>query len=437
MRRITITLSLVISSLFIANTCVAGDLWPSFLGVGTDLSNSTPSLTWSNEENVAWTANLPGYGQSSPIIQDGVVYLTQVIGPNKEENAVVAIDLSSGEEKWRQTFPSSQPRKSSVYVSKAAPTGVADTKGFYSFFESGDLIALSPAGEELWTRKLTEEFGEIGPRHGLGGSLAQIGDQLILLIDQEGPSFLMAIDKSNGKTVWKTDRETGTAWSSPIIMHPFGDPQIVISAVGSVAGYDGTNGKELWRFEGLGGNNTPSPMPYAANKFLLGASAGRSGEDTEGADKTNGAFEIVKEGDTYTVQQLWKAEKSSTSFNSPAAYQGYGYWVNRVGALGCYDLETGEMVYQKRVASGSCWATPLGVAGHIYFPGKTGKTSVLKAGPEFDEVAVNELTVQANAETPTAQGPFGGVTFYAIAAVGNRLLLRSGQTLHCISKQAE
>lgn len=401
--------------------------WPGFLGGGVAIDEATPPLTWSATENVAWTADLPGVGQSNPVVAGGLAFLTQVLGENKESIAVVAVDLADGTERWRYEAPSARTEKVSLYVSLAAPSPVVIDETLYAFFETGDLVALGFDGKARWKKDLIAEVEPFSIRHGLAGSLLAVDGKLIALFDQEGPSALIALDPADGLILWKTDRETTTAWSSPVAMTVAGEPQIVTSSAGEIAGYDPVDGRELWRIDGVGGNNVPSPMPFADGKFLIGANGGRGGESAVVAAETNGAYEVVPAGDGFEARLLWNTDEATTSFNSPAAHRGHGYWVSRVGAIWCLDLATGERAYRKRVDGGSCWATPLGVGDRLYVPGRRGETTVLAAGPEYEVLANNVLF-----ESAEDAGPFGGPTVYAIAVVGDTLLLRTGDKLFAI-----
>ncbi|MEM1062364.1 MAG: PQQ-binding-like beta-propeller repeat protein [Planctomycetota bacterium] len=425
-------------SIFLALLVTAGVLpaaevsWPGFLGAGVDLAGSDPPVTWSPKENVAWTTELPGVGQSTPVVADGVAYVTQVLGETKESVAVIAIDLADGSEKWRYEAPSSRQEKVSLYVSLSAPSPVVDGNAVYAWFETGDLVAVGHDGEALWSKNVLADLDSFAIRHGLAGSLVQVDDKIFVLIDQEGPSALMAFDKTDGATLWSTPRETTTAWSSPFVITVDGKPQIVTSGAGTIAGYDAADGRELWKIDGVGGNNVPTPLPFADGKFLIGANGGRSGESSAAAAETNGAYEIVATDDGYEAKRLWNTDEATVSFNSPAPHAGYGYWINRVGALWCLDLATGERAYRGRVDCGSCWATPVGVGDRVYLPGRTGKTTVLAAGPDFDELATNTLF-----EASEDGGPFGGETVYALVVVDDTLLFRTGAKLYLVRDDAE
>ncbi|EAQ82341.1 outer membrane protein assembly factor BamB family protein [Blastopirellula marina] len=434
------------SCLILLTALAAGsDNWPAFQGAGVQppAAEALP-LKWSPESNIAWTSDLPGYGQSSPIVWNGKVYITSIDGPNKETNIVTCWNLADGAALWRKDFKSSLPIKSSTYVSRAAPTPTVDQLGVYAFFESGDIIALSHDGEQLWSKSLIAEYGEMKSNHGLGASPALTDNAVVLLVENDGPSYLVALDKKTGEAIWKTDRESKISWSSPRVIKTPGGPQIVISSSGTVDGYDVDSGKQLWSIGDLGGNTTNTPMPYGDGLFLVGASAGRGEESGGGAKRSNMAVRVRESDAGPTAEVLWRNEKASSSFSTPIVHQGVAYWVNKSGVVFGVDAESGETLFTERLGQ-SCWATSLGVGDRVYFFGKEGLTTVVKAGPKWEVLAENTLwDEEAAAPAPEAaegaegerRGPpsmSSGPVLYGYAAVPGKLLIRTGPKLYCIT----
>jgi len=221
---------------------VTEDTWPAFRGDGASHTPATDlPLHWSPEENIAWTARIRGYGQSSPVIWKGRAFVTSVEGPDKETCIVTAVDLAGGDPLWQHTFSAAQRIESTNAVSKGAPTPAADAQGVYVFFESGDLLALSHGGEVLWRRNLTEDYGVTHMRHGLGSSLAHTDDTLFVLIEQAEPSLLIAFDKADGSERWRAGRNGRTAWTSPVIAEVGGRETLLISSDTSLSQYDARN----------------------------------------------------------------------------------------------------------------------------------------------------------------------------------------------------
>ena len=438
------TLSLFL--LLLLSASPSSDVWPSFLGAGAAVKDpqSVP-LTWSPEENIAWQAPLIGFGQSSPVVWGGHVYVTSVEGPSKDTCRVLAFDLANGSALWQHDLESSAKVKNSLYVSRAAPTAVVDEQGVYAFFESGDLVALTHTGKRRWQRSLSDDYGKFQNKFGLAASPVQTETAVIVLVDDEGPSYLIALDKADGRVLWKTDRTSRVSWSSPAMLQVGASRQVVCSSAGSVDGYDPVDGRQLWSWGEVGGNTAATPISYAPGKFLVGASPGREGEGAraEDARKSNFAMAIEMVDGKPVPRILWKTETATPSFGSPMVHGGCAYWVNRSGVVFCFDAASGKLHYTERIKQ-SCWATPLGLGERVYFFGKDGLTTVLASGAKFEVLAENMLwdpdKVQADAnlaaeeteERRRAAAMFSGPTQYGIAAIDGSLLIRTGNTLYCL-----
>jgi outer membrane protein assembly factor BamB len=424
--------------------------WPGFLGAGqvTVPAGSLP-LTWSATDNIAWKAPLPGYGQSSPVVWDGKVFVTTVEGPLKDTCHVTALDLANGKPLWKHSFDSTDKVKTSAFVSKAAPTPVVEARGLFAFFESGDVVGLSHDGQERWRRSLSQDYGKFQNEFGLAASPVQTSEAVILLIDHNGPSYLIALGKSDGKTLWKTDRTPRQSWSSPSLVSIGGKSQVVCSSAGSVDGYDPTTGELLWSYDEVAGNTSSTPLPFAEGQFLVGASPGREGGDrAEGAKKSNLAMTIELVENKAVPKVLWRTEQATPTFGSPVVYAGHAYWINRVGAVYCFDAQSGEPRFTERVKQSS-WATPLGVGDRLYLFGKDGLTTVLRSGPKFEVLAENQLwdpaafkpdpakaAAESTPERRAAAGSFAGPVLYGVAAADGSLLIRTGDQLYCVRQPA-
>jgi len=420
--------------------------WPAFLGAGAHgVDASALPLTWTPTENVAWSQDIVGHGQSSPVVWENFVIVTTVVGDNKDTYFVLCFDVTSGEKLWQVELANSVPVKNSVYVSRAAPTPVADGQGVIALMESGDVIAIDYQGEIRWQRKLVDAFGPFENEFGLGASLCQTADHVFALLEHSGPSHLVALSKATGETVWQAERSPRSSWSSPAIVTVAGSPQIVVSSAGSLDGYQAASGKLLWSNQEVGGNTGTTPMDLGEGRFLVAASPGRTGENAQAAAQSNGMFQIVAAGDGFQVERRWLAEKATPSWASPIFHQGLAYWVNRTGVVYCFDAETGENVYTERTRQ-SCWATPFAAGDRIYLFGKDGLTTVLAAGREYQVLAENVLfnaedladaaadQEESTEERRRAAAMFSGPTVYGYAVAGDRFLIRIGQKLFAVSQ---
>ena len=86
---------------------LSGEDWPEFLGPGgTAKSSDIVPTTWSDSENLAWKADLPGTGSSSPIIVgDKLVVTCYVAGESHAKREVLCFDKNSGKRLWSLDFP--------------------------------------------------------------------------------------------------------------------------------------------------------------------------------------------------------------------------------------------------------------------------------------------------------------------------------------------
>ncbi len=370
----------------------AAPAWPGFLGQGASaLDPATIPTSWSPTENIAWKAKLPGKGQSSPVIWGDNVFVTAIEGTMKDHCHVVALNLADGSIAWDLNLDPFQPVRSNYFQSRSAPTPLVDENAVYAFFETGNLVAISHSGEQLWQRGLTEDYGPFESTIGIASSPLQLPDSIVLLIDHEGPSYLLCVDKKTGETKWKTDRDSRTSYASPSLV-PVGDSQhIVCSSSGSIDGYDPATGELLWTLgEEVGGNRATTPLAVGNSRFVMAASPGMHNENEGEARKTNGIVTIEKTDAGFAAKVLWRTEEAMPAFNTPTVHKGLAYWVNKAGVVFCYDAETGEKHYSKRIDQG-CWATPVAVDDRLYIFGKDGLTTVLVAGPEFNVISKNQL----------------------------------------------
>ncbi|MGL4465457.1 MAG: PQQ-binding-like beta-propeller repeat protein, partial [Planctomycetia bacterium] len=301
-------------------------------------------------------------------------------------------------------------------------------------------------GVERWRRSFSEEFGRFQNKFGLAASPAQTDDAVYFLIDDAGPSYLIALNKNDGKTRWKTSRASRQSWSSPAVVEVAGEKQLACSSEGSVDGYDLKTGGLLWTLGGLGGNTAATPIPFGDGCFLVAASPGRGGERTAEARETNFALKIEKTDAGFTPRVLWKTTKATSSFSSPIVFKDCAYWVNSVGVVFCLNAATGDVLYSERLKQ-TCWATPLGVGDRVYFFGKDGLTTVLAAGPTYRVVAENALWKKEEAAAPPpaaaekeatperrrAAGNFSGPIQYGYAVVDDGLVLRTGSELYLVN----
>ncbi len=431
-------LALIVLTIAPVQVGSAEDSWPAFQNGGVlAVPQADLPLKWSPSEGIAWRTKLAGYGQPSPVVKEDLIYVTSTSGEMKEHLHVEAIDLRSGEQVWRVDAKNSSPEKSTNYVSRAAPSPVCDTAGVIALFEGGNVIALTPDGKMRWERDLVADFGEIKARHGLGSSLEQDETRVFAWIERQEQPYILALSKKTGKTIWESAGIGVTSWSSPRLVSVGEGRHLVLSGIGKLTGLDPKTGKQLWHLDDISGNSTPTPVPLGSGRFLIGATEGRGQSSGGNAAASNGVVQIEETEDgKFEARFVWHAKKATSSFGSPVAHQGYACFVNRSGVVYCLDLETGAEQYAQR-SSSSIWATPLAAGNRLYLFGRNGTTTVIKSGPKFESLAVNELWAtgtQGDSSNADENDGLGSAVLYAAAAVGSDLILRRGDFLYSIAR---
>ena len=359
-------------------------------------------LEWSDDKNVAWSVATPGYGQSSPVVYGDQVFLTSVEGAHKETLMLAAFDLSSGKSLWTHRGKPGQSIEDSNMISKAAPTPAVDADAVYAFFETGNLAAIDHIGKLKWERRLTEEFGEFGGRHGIGSSVRLCGSGVLVLVAHDGPSYLLCADRGTGDTVWKADRPKGVTWSTPSIAEHDGREIALVSVGRRVDAYDTADGSLLWTLDGFEGAFVASPTPITGGAIIGSSHKAHTAAIRFGPD-AKAMPEIV-----------WRAKEAASYFSSPLVHQSRVYMVSKAGVAFCLDIESGQEIWRSRL-EGPSWASPIGMKDRVYFCGVNGVTEVVEAGASFTRIARNSLSEESR--------------LYGTAVAEDCLLLRYGRRL--------
>lgn len=384
----------------LASGLLAGDSWPGFRGDGSSLTSARGlPVAWSDQSNVAWSVGLEGYGQSSPVIQSGTVYVTSTVGSRKETLVIAAYRLSDGELAWVDRRPSSAPTEAHERMANAAPTPVVDNDGVYAFFESGDLIGLDHAGKQRWARFLPRSGENWVGNHGLGSSPVLSGDRLFLHVAPFGGGRLYAIANEDGRDVWVRDLPPAPSFSTPVMIQHQGRSLLLTTAGGGVAAYGSDNGEEVFRRPARGGRGYAVPSAGVAGSLVVIASGEAGGTH---------AFRLDAPDET-----LWTADKATTEFSSPLIAGERVWLVNSVGVLFEVDLQTGQQVSTRRLPSG-CWATGITDGERLYFFGVDGTAAVLS---QFsgEMVATSQLSTEGRV--------------YGVAAADGSFVVRTGNRL--------
>jgi len=126
----------------------------------------------------------------------------------------------------------------------------------------------------------------------------------------------------------------------------------------------------------------------------------------------------LSEGDAVA----WSETRDLPRIPSPIVYDGTLYALkSNSGMLSAFDAATGERAYgpERLQAMQDAYASPVAAGGHLYFAGRDGTVEVVKAGREFESVAVNVMSEGIDASPAVAD---------------DELYLRSASHLYCIAR---
>ena len=343
--------------------------WRSFLGGrGNVAAEAELPRSWSVEtgENIAWTAELPGRGVSSPIVIDGRVVVTCSSGEPENQLHVLAFDQQTGALLWQRDFEATGRTKFNEATALAANTPASDGGRIFAMFSSNDLAALNLDGNVLWTRSLTAEHPQAGNDFGMASSPLAAGELVIVQCDGEHEAFAAAFDARDGAPRWERPRKAGGSWSSPLALQQTVDgEQVAAVAFQSAEGIETLRvdtGELIWKAE-LPCETIPSPI--AADDRLIVSAQGLVALE---ADAAAGDAEVV-----------WRAKGLRPAAASPLMHGGRVYAVNRGGLLTCAEFGGDETAWRLRLG-GTFWATPLLASGRLYCINGAGKAFVVELG---------------------------------------------------------
>jgi outer membrane protein assembly factor BamB len=396
--------------------------WPRWRGPNDDgMARGDAPLRWSDTEHIAWKASIPGRGHSSPVIWGDRIFVTTAVptgtagvGPGglpEHRFMVLCYDRKTGKLLWEKVARVATPHQEhhARYGSFASNSPITDGKYVYAYFGSRGLYCYTLDGDLVWQKdfgllRMYQSFGE-------GAWTALDGDTLLLVLDQEDQSFLVALDKTTGRERWRTPRDGRTNWSGPYVTSYNGRKQVIVSASREVCGYDLETGKLIWRARGLGQNTISSPV--AADGIVFVMSGFR--------DPNLMAIRLGREGDlTGTDAIIWQNQRGNSYTSSPVLYEGRLYVLTDTGMLSCFDAATGKPYYQQQRLPKpySFKSSPVGVNGKLYLASEDDDVIVVRMGEKFEVLATNTLKDQMFIGTP--------------AVVDGEIYLRGQNTLFAI-----
>lgn len=418
----------------------ASQQWSQFRGPqGNGVAAESHPIEWSDEQNLAWSVEIPGGGWSSPVVSGNRVFVTTAVSADnsrpkgwgdgvsamrsfyqsKPPSAplsfeVHCIDLETGSPLWNQSIVSRIPaHKIHPSNSYATESPVTDGEHVYAYFAAVGVVAcLDFSGDVVWKRELGAY--KTANDFGTASSLAIDQGRLFVQCDNDQNSFVCALSTETGSDIWRDDRDGGTSWSSPTLWQNRDRVELVVCGSGNVTSYEPATGKVLWKLTGTGGAFSASPTCDAERIYFGNSSRNSRGPLVAVNAGASGDLTLDSIGDQGIA---WFEETSGPGMCSPVIVSGHLYVLSG-GVLSCHDGETGERIYRQRLKDASRVTSSLWAAGDkVFCLNESGQTMVMGSGEDFELLATNQTD---------------GLFWSTPSSAGQSLLLRSATTLRCI-----
>jgi outer membrane protein assembly factor BamB len=344
---------------------VGGADWRQFRGTDARgvAPGAAPPAKFGPQENVAWKAELPGRGASSPIVVGDRVFVTASGGPKQDRLHVLGFDARTGKQLWQRSFWGTGPTDSHPKTCMAAPTPASDGKRLVALFATNDCVCLDLDGNVQWVRSLYEENPGATDGRGLATSPVLVGDTVIVQVENQNTSFAAGIDLVSGANRWRTDRPRDLNWSTPAVL-PGTDPSsvlVLLQGTTYLSAIDPTTGSEVWHLD--------RPGDAIASSLVDGKRLYAPSE------KSLTAFELQGRA---APKQLWEQARLAPATASPLVLDGVVYTL-RGSILNSGDAKTGEVRGQLRL-TGPFSSSPVSAGGLLYCVNESGQVQVVQPG---------------------------------------------------------
>ena len=368
---------------------------------------------WSRSANIRWSLELPGWGTSSPVVFGDRLFVTSEAGRDGGKSLLtLCYQRETGRELWRHDFGLGVNQRAHEKSNLAVNTPAVTADALYVAFGNSDIGRYSHQGDLVWVTRYMELFGDPKMAWGYGVSPVVLDDSVLLPWDHhKGPCYLVGLDKRSGEIAWKKERPIGTAHATPLLVAHHGQSDILVSGKNRLTAFDAKTHDQLWVYgEGEGPFNGEIIVSPVHGDGIVFTQLWRQ----------SAIHAIRLTSDRRPPEVVWVSEKPGPQEPSPLYYQGLLYVLMDNGVLACLDGKSGREHYRERLGA-ACNSSPIACGGRVYLSDIDGKTFVLKAGPELELLATNNLGERITASP---------------AVSGNELFYRTDSHVYCISEKS-
>jgi outer membrane protein assembly factor BamB len=404
--------------------------WPRWRGEACAGAGGTQRFPhqWTDED-WAWTVALPGHGHASPVVWRERIY-TASADESAAKRFVTCHATADGRLLWQREIPG-QIDPHHVQNSSASGSVTVDETGVYWLWSTRDQLqaeAFSHDGELLWH----VDLGRFESEHGFGGSASVWRDRLIIPIDHDGISLVVALDTKTGRELWRLPRLTArTAYSTPLVIEPSDPAQggsavvVLASNAHGLTGVDPVTGLVLWERKCFPKRTVSSPVMAGSNVVCTCGEGG--GDNTLVALKLPaGALGGSTDGRAtrppFEPEIVYQLDRSVAPYVPTPVCSGERLylWGDR-GVVTCVKATDGTVLWRGRVG-GVFSASPIVVGGTVINVSAEGEVVVIADGDAFEVLGRTPLGEPCRATPAVA----GGRIFFR--SVGRLLALDASPT---------
>jgi outer membrane protein assembly factor BamB len=371
--------------------------WTQFRGSrgnGLAESESIP-LKW-DESVIKWKRGIHDKGHSSPVVFGNQIWLTTARDDGRALYAV-CVDFKTGSIVYDiKVFTPDEADEKHELNTYATPTPCIENGFVYVHYgNAGTACINSENGSVVWKNS------EFKCKFVQGAASSPVLYKNLVILHYEGVDvrFLVALDKSTGKLIWKSDRPEDPykplpdigkkAYTTPLIINVKGRDMLISNGSAACIAYEPLTGKEIWRV--VDGAESTISMPFSENGIIywyVGFMV--AGDGSKYTDLL--AVNPDGQGDITDSNILWKKQDglAQNQMLTPVVKDGLIYTVNTRNIMMCIDAKTGNDVWSKHVTS-NFNASPLYIGGNVWFFSSKGEVVALKAGRKYEVVAQNKM----------------------------------------------
>jgi outer membrane protein assembly factor BamB len=317
--------------------------------------------------------------------------LAVTIEQHRENEAVVAYDVGTGQEVWKFEYPGHFKEPLGGPGPRATPT-IVDGE-VYSLGANGDLVCLDlTKGAPRWTVNTLEDNENV--QWGMSGS-PLVYDNFVVVNpgaqkDSAKGRAVVAYDRLTGKVAWSAG-STKAGYSSPMLATLAGKRQVLLLDGDVLAGYDPQDGHELWHYDwaAFNGINVAQPLLLDGDRIFI----------STGYKKGCALLHVTNEEGKWRVESIWGNPNPALGckFTSPVYCEGFFYGLDD-GILACVEEKTGK----RRWKDGRYGHGQLLLADDmLVIFSETGKLVLVQTNPDaFQELASTPIFAESKNWNP-------------------------------------